>query len=132
MVKQKLYGFTAENEIDFIARRINKGDRYGLNDCLTHDEDQPLIEFWDCRYSHDSLGQFTGGRYYVGTILESNRATGLNLHGGVPEWKVDQGSLLKVLMKLAPDEEEIMKAYKERFNYGEIKTKDQGDLQEVR
>ena len=28
------------------ARIINQGNNYGLNDCLTHNEDNPLVEFY--------------------------------------------------------------------------------------
>lgn len=29
-----------------MAKTINKGDKYGLNDCLVHDENEPLIGFY--------------------------------------------------------------------------------------
>lgn len=67
----------------FEVRIIEKGDSYGLNNVLTHDKDDPLVEFWDTK--HD---QFVS-RYYKSTLLEGdNEGRGLNLHGGVPEWSV--------------------------------------------
>ena len=40
---------------------ISKGDTYGLNDCLTHDKDDQLVEFW-------TNGHFIS-RYYASTLL---------------------------------------------------------------
>ena len=51
---------------------IGKGDRYGRENCLTHDKDDQLVEFWDTK--HD---QFVS-RYYRSTLLKGN-PTGLNL-----------------------------------------------------
>jgi hypothetical protein len=77
----------------FNVRVVNKGDKYGLNFCLTHDGDKPLVEFYDVRYPHTEFGQFVS-RYYVETILSDKgngpKNSGLNLHGGVPEWTVSE------------------------------------------
>src|SRR5690606_39865054 len=49
------------------------GDSYGLNGCLIHEENDPMIEFYDTRYhlSNDweGLGQFVS-RYYLSTLDE--------------------------------------------------------------
>lgn len=52
------------------------------------------VEFYDARYiSEDAwLGQFTGGRYDVGTLLQRQMG-GLPLQGGEPEWFVDVESM---------------------------------------
>jgi hypothetical protein len=77
----------------FNVRVVNKGDKYGLNNVLTHNEDKPLVEFYDVRYPHTEFGQFVS-RYYVSTILGDDgygpKDSGLNLHGGVPEWTVSE------------------------------------------
>jgi len=81
----------------FRMRVVNNGDKYGRDMCLTHSEDNPLIEFYDRRYSHDvdpegtPLGQFVS-RYYLSTLVGEDgfRSTrsifeageGLNLDGG--------------------------------------------------
>ena len=31
----------------FNVRLIEKGDKYGRNDAITHDENEPLVEFFD-------------------------------------------------------------------------------------
>lgn len=68
----------------FNVRIVRTGDRYGLRDCLTHDEKEPLVEFYDSRYPHTQHGQFIS-RYYVSTIVE-RKNQGLCLDGGVSEW----------------------------------------------
>lgn len=77
----------------FNVRIVRKGDRYGRDYCLTHDEDKPLVEFYDNRYPHTEDGQFIS-RYYVETILGTDRygrgTGGLCLDGGVPSWTVSE------------------------------------------
>lgn len=54
------------------VRIIRSGDRYGRDNCTTHDEDGPLVEF-ECRFLRDNgieEWSFTGGRYYLETLLE--------------------------------------------------------------
>lgn len=50
-------------------------------------DERDLVEFYDLRYPHTPDGQFTGGRYYVDTLLDADG--GLILDGGVPDWVVD-------------------------------------------
>ena len=59
----------SENGVPFNARLILKGETYGLNDVLTHDKPEPLIEFYDARYMHTKFGQFVS-RYYLSTIAD--------------------------------------------------------------
>jgi hypothetical protein len=63
---------------------------YEANENLSNAE--PLVKFFDQRYPHTEHGQFTGGGYYLRTLLEDDarlRASGLNLHGGEPAWSID-------------------------------------------
>jgi hypothetical protein len=76
----------------FNVRVVNQGDKYGRDFCLTHDEQKPLVEFYDSRYPHTEFGQFVS-RYYVETILGEDgwgRAEGgLCLDGGnADSWSV--------------------------------------------
>lgn len=84
----------------FHVRAVLRGDRYGLNDCLTHDEDKPMIEFYDLTYANqkiwDERGQFVS-RYYAETLLEGDTSRGLCLNGGVPGWSVDAAAMNLVL-----------------------------------
>jgi hypothetical protein len=87
----------------FRVRLVEKGDRYGLDMCQSHDEDDPLVEFYDARHDHAvdpngvQLGQFVS-RYYLSTLTGKDRwnkesifasGHGLNLDGGVPDWSID-------------------------------------------
>lgn len=59
----------------------------------------PVVEFYDRRYSETDHGQFTGARYYAETLFQSadrHEDYGLNLHGGVPEWSIDKGSMVQI------------------------------------
>jgi len=87
----------------FNVRIVNKGDRYGRADCLTHDDDRPMVEFYDHRYTHGDWadrGQFVS-RYYVSTLLEGENR-GLCLDGGnANEWSVsaDEMALVREYLK---------------------------------
>ena len=80
----------------FNVRLVRKGDRYGLNDCLVHDKDEPLVEFWDATYENDprftpKLGQFVS-RYCLDTLTGS-RPHGIALCGHVSTWTVTAGNV---------------------------------------
>ena len=92
----------------FNVRLVRKGDRYGLDDCLVHDKDAALVEFWDATYENDprftrGLGQFVS-RYDLGTLTGSyghdhrNRPRGIALCGHVPEWTVTGGNVVDALV----------------------------------
>jgi len=80
------------------VRLLRKGDNYGLNDVLTVNQEEPLVEFYDATYANDArfdvgLGQFVS-RYYATSLAES--AGGLNLDGGVAVWFVDADAMTEV------------------------------------
>lgn len=91
----------------FLIRVVKKGDKYGLDDCLIHDEAEPLIEFYDLSVNLKSWGergQFAA-RYYASTLAEDAEdlaRRGLCLHGGIAEWGVD-GKALAPVLKLAQE-----------------------------
>jgi len=91
---------TNTNGRSFFVRTVLKGDKYGLDDRLTHDRDDPMIEFYDAQYanvrSFGPRGQFVS-RYYVSTLAKHPTGAGLCLDGGVPEWSVDAAALAPVL-----------------------------------
>ena len=89
----------------FNVRIVKVGDKYGLDDCLTHKEEKycggPLVEFYDATYENETFGergQFVS-RYYASTLLgrdyNENRSLadqagiGLDLMGYEPVWKID-------------------------------------------
>ena len=62
--------------------------------------DKPTVEFYDTDYPHTAHGQFTGGGYYLETLLEDQgelRERGLNLHGGVRKWTLGPRAMTEVL-----------------------------------
>ena len=83
----------------FNVRILRKGEKYGLENCLTHKERKPRVEFYDYRHRDDKewkRGQFVS-RYYAETILKHDLNFGLSLDGGVPEWTVSAESMRDIL-----------------------------------
>ncbi len=99
------------------VRRVDKDDHYGRNYCLTHDEDEPLVEFYwwsDCKnMSYDfegtpeeaeaagakKLGYFVS-RYNAGVFAERDPKYGLCLHGGGiydKSYNIEPGALAEAL-----------------------------------
>jgi hypothetical protein len=87
----------------FVVKIVREGDKYGLNKCLTHDDEKgwgAMVEFYDETYAgkegFDPEGQFVS-RYYVETILGKDDygsgEGGLNLDGGVDVWTVDAAAM---------------------------------------
>lgn len=87
------------NGIVFCVRIVEKGDTYGLNNCLTHTDSEPLVEFYDKRFPHTEYGQFVS-RYNLTTLLKMKKNLGLNLQGGVPDWSVNAQGMKEVLQWL--------------------------------
>ena len=86
----------------FNVRILRKGEKYGLEDCLTHKERKPLVEFYDYRHRDDKewkRGQFVS-RYYAETILKHDLNFGLSLDGGVPEWTVSAESMRQYALRI--------------------------------
>jgi len=75
---------------NFTVRVIQTSERYGAEGCLT--AAAPMVEFYDRRYAHTPLGQFTGARYYLSTLVDGTRG-GLMLAGHVPEWTVSAADM---------------------------------------
>lgn len=84
----------------FTVRIVEKGQRYGLNDCLVHDRLMPLVEFYDLTHTgagFGPLGQFVS-RYYADTLLAREGSQGLDLCGHEPVWKLDAASFREARM----------------------------------
>lgn len=86
----------------FGVRVVRPGDRYGLDDKLTHVGEHPLIEFYDLTYTDKfgPLGQFVS-RYHRSTLIESHHGYGLDLDGGVDAWKIDADAMQQVYRLIA-------------------------------
>lgn len=93
------------NGTHFNVRIVRQGDKYGLNDCITYQGTEPLVEFYDSKSSHSALGQFVS-RYYMTTLLEGNSHCGINLDGGVPEWTI-QAEPMKIVIEWLKSQNKI-------------------------
>lgn len=86
--------------VTFNVRMVYQHHRYGLNDCLVHDEKEPLVEFYDARWAWYGAfgcdGQFVA-RYYAKTLLERDQDYGLALYGHERDWVVDAKTMAGVL-----------------------------------
>lgn len=107
---------TATNGIRFQARILRKGDGYGADGQgpLVWEDERAGVEFFDMRYPFTEFGQFTGGRYYVETVLANHENGdhesawgGLVLDGGVPDWKIDAAAMFVVRQWLHHETGEI-------------------------
>lgn len=78
----------------FNIRLVRQGQKYGRNDCLTHEHPESLVEFYDSRWpKFGPLGQFVA-RYYLSTLMDVKG--GLNLYGGVPDWQIGATAMAQV------------------------------------
>lgn len=84
----------------FRVEIIKQGENYGRNNVLTHEKEDPLVEFWDTQYE-----QFVS-RYYLSTLLERDYG-GLNLQGDVPAWSVSSEGMDRVREMLRKVKEEL-------------------------
>ena len=90
-MKLKIFHDTRSHLL-WAVRIVEKGDKYGLDDCMDNDG-TPLVEFYDTRYEHTDLGQFVS-RYLLGTLTEGEG--GLNLDGGVPSWNINEPCMNRI------------------------------------
>lgn len=84
--------------IPFNVRLLKKGDKYGRNFSLVHDEDAALVEFYDARQDPSKFteyGQFVS-RYYLKTLKEHAKGEGLLLDAGIDDWQVSGKNMDKV------------------------------------
>lgn len=97
--------------IPFNVRIVQQGDNYGLNNCLTHESKEPLVEFYDQRYPHTEFGQFVS-RYNITTLLKRENNLGLDLDGGIPDWKIDAKEMNDVITWLSAENNKLNKKLK--------------------
>lgn len=78
----------------FMVRIVEKGDDYGRWNraeqkmALTHEKDEPLVEFYDADSNgHPFDAQFIS-RYYFTTLSKDVNRTGIDLCGYEPAWQV--------------------------------------------
>jgi hypothetical protein len=73
-----------EHGHDFNVVLVERGDRYGLNDCLVHDRDDPMVEFYDAFHvlTEQPFGLFVS-RYNLSTLLCDPGGYGSPKCGGI-------------------------------------------------
>ena len=83
-----------ERSQPWTIRIVEEGDKYGRDDCLTYEKEEPVIEFYDGENLFDEqasdgtmMGQFVS-RYYISTIMDG-KGGGLNLMGYEPKWQIE-------------------------------------------
>ncbi len=96
----KVTRVTAANGTPFTIAYTPQGVRHPVFPAQETDKGS-LVDFYDARYPEFSeFGQFTGGRYYVDTILGRDgygSGTGaLDLYGGEDAWSLDAESMATV------------------------------------
>lgn len=125
------------------VRLITKGDRYGLDDCLTYDENKPMVSFYDADYKNvgtfGPYGQFTGGSYYLATLQgKDGFSFGAGEHRGelslmdnVPKWTVSSADMNVIMDWLDAREAQLLKERKpslsEQMKSAEKRTEQQKD-----
>lgn len=89
-------------ETPFLVRIVFPGDRYGRLDCLVHDQEDSLVEFYDASIEDSPRGYFVS-RYYLETLLArpetrgSLQLKGLLLDTGDHRWSLDGLALHEAL-----------------------------------
>lgn len=91
----------SSNGTPFLVRIVFQGDRYGRLDCLVHDKQDPLVEFYDAS-SNDSPRGFFVSRYYLETLINPHdgqlvNRSGLLLDTGSPRWALDALALQEAI-----------------------------------
>lgn len=92
----KIYGLVLDRSsgvsVPFKVKLIFKGDTYGLKDVYCHDNDMPIVEFYDARYNDTIHGQLID-RYYLKAVMDLPDGQGLNFYKGVEEWQLSNETL---------------------------------------
>lgn len=102
-------------------RFITKGDHYGAGDCLTYQENKPMVAFYDADYKNKGnfgpYGQFTGGSYYLETLQGKDGYSPsydeyprqLSLMADIPKWTVSAKDMNVIMDWLNAREPQLLK-----------------------
>ena len=134
-----------ESGIRWCVRIVFEGDDYGLNHCLTHDETEPMIEFYDMdsraaelmrgsddkteAYLAEEYGQFVG-RYYWSSLKFEERfdgktltdwsKRGLNLDGGVDRWSVSSEFMVDAMTAVEAEMADRAELKRREVQYADV------------
>lgn len=125
-------------------RFITKGDHYGAGDCLTYQENKPMVAFYDADYKNKGnfgpYGQFTGGSYYLETLQGKDGYSPsydeyprqLSLMADIPKWTVSAKDMNVIMDWLDAREAQLLKDRKptlsEQMQSAEKRTEQQKDI----
>ena len=102
-------------------RFITKGDHYGAGDCLTYQENKPMVAFYDADYKNKGnfgpYGQFTGGSYYLETLQGKDGYSPsydeyprqLSLMADIPKWTVSAKDMNVIMDWLNARDAQLLK-----------------------
>ena len=98
----------------WVVRLIRKGDAYGLNDKLTHDQARPMVDFFRCEQGNEDKGFFVS-RYYVETLLAGSHKS-IQLDGRDPAFAVHEQAFADVLQWLREECPEVVRQLANQAN----------------
>ena len=87
----------------FNIRIVPQGEKYGRNDCVTNNDTDPIVAFYDATYIQPEHGWRHGqpcSSYFATTLLSDGdeiARRGLCLHGGIKEWDIDGKAMAVVI-----------------------------------
>jgi len=108
MVPPKLGTYTASHGIEFTVAVVLPGAKYGRRFACVNDRmAMAMVEFYEARHSHTRHGQFVS-RYHLDSFMGCGDycssgdifAVGLDLDGGVPDWRIDGKTRKKIAKDL--------------------------------
>jgi len=82
-----MQNFKTDLNKELTVKILKQGDKYGLLNCLTHDENEPLVEFYS--------GKYFISRYYAKTLLKG-AVNGLCLDGGQRQFDIDLATMMSI------------------------------------
>ena len=83
---------TNDKGVRFTARKIEKGDRFGVDNKMVHEGRIPIVTFLD--------GTKEIASYDVETLEEVSETGGLDLNTSVDNWELSQENIKSVLSRL--------------------------------
>jgi len=98
---QNIIQVTNSDGIIFNLRKRLKGDNHGRDMALIYQDERPVIEFFDARYTDFNhingckLGYFVSS-YFAETIDELKPVRGINLAGEHPQYHVSGANILDI------------------------------------
>jgi len=84
------------------VRFVRKGNRYGLDLCKTHEEVEPMVEFYDRKFAGRGFpdeGQFV--RPYCLSTLLKRRGGRLHLDGSSEAWCISADGMREAMRHVA-------------------------------